>query len=463
VTTPTSSDRCCQEPPSLQRRCCDECRNELEEDETCACVPGVAVIPPPLSSTLSASSGEDEDGSSIRTPDPDQIPDEEDVRGDVSGVRPGVKLDRAESDPWGQEEGDQWGNLLVTNEVGIQAVQPQITSPNPPLAETEEAPTIFSSDGRMTLTIRKFLGAGAHGTVLAADWSEGLRQVAVKVSHKLFISELDCTEPGLRNLKNELDVLKALKRSREYGSLGSNFFPELFKSWQDEKNAYFVMDLYPWNLDDLRWADPSWDASVGDKILWTAEMVCFCFASILLSRSHAPQILGVQALHRMRILHRDIKPANVFVSSSRHIIIGDYGLAQAWLDPFFANFPSSSLKARDAPGTMAYLAPEVVNGFYEDLVNVEVIKYASCGFETDIWSLGVTICESWSQSDGLFRLQEGEKHLDHKSAIPLKILQMDVQPAVERIVDGHPIWHLITRVSIHTLSPMDGCIKRFGM
>ena len=171
----------------------------------------------------------------------------------------------------------------------------------------------------------------------------------------------------------------------------------------------------------------------------------------------------MQALHRLRILHRDIKPANVFVSSSRHIIIGDYGLANAWLDPFFANFPSSSLKARDAPGTMAYLAPEVVNGFYEDLVNVEVIKYASCGFETDIWSLGVTICESWCQSDGLFRLQEGEKHLDHKSAIPLKILQMDVQPAVERIVDGHPIWHLITRVSIYPLSPMDGHIKRFDV
>ena len=432
------------------------------------CVADVVAIPLPpprliLSSTLSASSREDVDGSSVHTSDTDQIPDEEDVRGYISGVGQGVEPDRADSDPWGQESVAQWGALLVTNEVESQTGQPQTSSPSPPPAETEGAPTVFSSDGRMTLTVRNFLGAGAHGTVLSADWSEGLRQVAVKVSHKLFISELDCTDPGLRNLKNELDVLKALKRSREYGSLGSNFFPELFKSWQDEKNVYFVMDLYPWNLDDLRWADSNWDASVGDKILWTAEMVCFCFVSIQLSYSQTPQILGVQALHRMRILHRDIKPANVFVSSSRHIIIGDYGLAHAWLDPFFANFPSSSLKARDAPGTMAYLAPEVVNGFYEDLVNVEVVKYASCGFESDIWSLGVTICESWCQSDGLFRLQEGEKHLDHKSAIPLKILQMDVQPAVERIVDGHPIWHLITRVSIHSLSRMDGCNKCFGM
>jgi serine/threonine protein kinase len=157
----------------------------------------------------------------------------------------------------------------------------------------------------------------------------------------------------------------------------------------------------------------------------------------------------------MRILHRDIKPANVFISSNKHIIIGDYGLAHAWLDPFYANFPSTSLRARDAPGTMSYLAPEVLKGFYQDPANVEVRKYANYGFEADIWSLGVTICESWCQSGGLFRLQEGEKDLDHRSAIPSKILQMDVQPVVEQIVDGHPIWHLITRVSIYSLSRAD--------
>ncbi|KAF9648064.1 kinase-like protein [Thelephora ganbajun] len=154
----------------------------------------------------------------------------------------------------------------------------------------------------------------------------------------------------------------------------------------------------------------------------------------------------------MRILHRDIKPANVFITSTKHIIIGDYGVARAWLEPFYANFPSSSLKARDAPGTMFYLAPEVVKGFYQDQVNFEVGKYANYGFEADIWSLGVTICDSWCQSRGLFGLQEEEKHLDIRRVVPSKILQMDVQPVVKRIVNSHPIWHLIARVSIHSLS-----------
>ena len=165
----------------------------------------------------------------------------------------------------------------------------------------------------------------------------------------------------------------------------------------------------------------------------------------------------------MRILHRDIKPPNVFISSSKHVIIGDYGLAHAWLDPFYATVPSTSLRARDAPGTMSYLAPEVVKGFYEDQANVEVRKYANYGFEADIWSLGVTICDSWCQSGGLFMLQEGEKDLDHRSAIPFKILQMAVEPVVKQIVDGHPIWHLITRVSIDFLSRVDGGGNCFGV
>lgn len=193
-------------------------------------------------------------------------------------------------DPWDQiQERSQWGDpeaivtWAFTNDVEVQT-----KTPSPP-AETEGTPTfLLSSDGRMTLALRSFLGAGSHGTVVSADWAEGYRQVAVKISHKLFISELDSTEPGLKNLKNELDVLKALKQSREYGELGSKFFPELFKSWQDGKNVYFVMDLYPWNLEDLRWVNSDWDATTGDKILWTAEMVRFHFAFVSLSCSPIP-------------------------------------------------------------------------------------------------------------------------------------------------------------------------------
>lgn len=320
-----SSDAGHQEPPSLQTRHCDKCLSELRESELRACAQDVAVIPPrplsppprPLSPVPSDSPREDEDASPIHISDVGQIPDEEGVPVEITEVNRGVepenpgntKSDEAERprDQWGQveEDGVQWGDPeIVTwtiesfggwisskkSEIsptpafeGPEPQEPSDTCTPPSSAETEEALTIYSPDGRMYLTLRNFLGAGSHGTVVSADWAEGSRQVAIKVSHKLFISELDCTDSGLRNLKNELDILKALKQSREYRQLGSNFFPELFKSWQDDKNVYFVMDLYPWNLEDLRWADPNWDATVGDKILWTAEMVCLHFLFLSLS------------------------------------------------------------------------------------------------------------------------------------------------------------------------------------
>lgn len=153
----------------------------------------------------------------------------------------------------------------------------------------------------------------------------------------------------------------------------------------------------------------------------------------------------------MRILHRDIKPANIFITAEKHIIIGDYGLSRSWMGEFYANFPTSFLKARDTPGTILYIAPEVVDGFYEGPENTAVRKFANYGFEADIWSLGVTICDSWRWGKPLFGIEEEEEDQDSESAIPPKILKMDVVPVVKKIVDGHPIWHLITRVSIDSL------------
>jgi hypothetical protein len=305
-----------RQPPSLSKRQSEECHSELGENEARACIPGVAVVSPsrvspplpPLSTTSSDPSRDD--SGSVHTSDADQIPDE-DIQVEIADLKQEAVTGHPEyaSNPWGQpqEEGSRWldhetfvTSWTVTDEVKIQPEGPTTSFPDPAFdgQEPQDPPTcvspsttptlLSSSDGRMNLILRSFLGAGAHGTVVSADWEEGCRQVAIKVSHKLFISELECTEPGLKHLKNELDVLKAVKQSREYHELGSNFFPELFKSWQDDKNVYFVMDLYPWNLEDLRWANADWDASANDKVLWAAEMVRFELAFFPLSCSCIP-------------------------------------------------------------------------------------------------------------------------------------------------------------------------------
>ena len=278
----TSPDEVYPEPPSISQRHRNH-KSELEEDPASPRVQSIVVAPsspllptsrPHLSTSLK------DHASPIHT-SPCQIPDEEGLQVEISHINQETDSLHTGSDdlshspdPWGQPlEGEcQWGNSdVVATWTELQDPPPAY----PPLAESgEDLMTLSSSDQQMTLTLRNFLGAGSYGKVVSADWAEGHRQVAVKVSHKLFISELDCTESGLKNLKNELDVLKVLKQSREDRELGSNFFPELFKSWQDAKNVYFAMEMYPWNLEDLRWADSTWDATPGDKLLWTAEMVC---------------------------------------------------------------------------------------------------------------------------------------------------------------------------------------------
>lgn len=281
----TSPDGGHQGPSSLK---CDECKTDPEENTTCTRIPTITVIPPaPLSPprlSPAPSTFPEDDAVSLGTSDDCQAPGQEGIKVEIIRVE-------QESDPqfsgetnevtcfcdsWGQANeswgwGDSVGNGCILQD--FSSSPPASTPPNQTGAE-EVSPPLFSRDGRMVLSLRNFLGAGTYGKVLSAEWTDGCRSVAVKISNKLYISELDCTDQGLKYLKNELEVLKALKESRERRDPGSNFFPELLKSWQDVKNVYFVMEMYACSLHDLRSTDLNWDPPAGDKLLWAAEMVC---------------------------------------------------------------------------------------------------------------------------------------------------------------------------------------------
>lgn len=250
-------------------------------------MPTITVVPPappsPPRLSPAPSTFPEDDVVSLGTSDAGQASDQEGIKVEIVQVEqetdPQQTGDMNEVtyfyDSWGQaNESWSWGDS-VGNDCLLQdfsSSPPASTPPTQAVAE-EVSPPLFSRDGRMILNLRNFLGAGTYGKVVSAEWADGCRSVAVKISNKLYISELDCTDQGLKYLKNELDVLKALKQSRERYEPGSNFFPELLKSWQDVKNVYFVMEMYACSLHDLRSTDLNWDPPAGDKLLWTAEMV----------------------------------------------------------------------------------------------------------------------------------------------------------------------------------------------
>jgi len=84
---------------------------------------------------------------------------------------------------------------------------------------------------------------------------------------------------------------------------------------------------------------------------------------------------AVAALHRAGIIHRDIKPDNVILESEGALKLIDLGVVRV---PGLEDFPPE-----DIPGTMAYMAPEMLAG--------------EPGNEaTDVYALGVTMFRAFT-------------------------------------------------------------------
>jgi serine/threonine protein kinase/Tol biopolymer transport system component len=85
--------------------------------------------------------------------------------------------------------------------------------------------------------------------------------------------------------------------------------------------------------------------------------------------------------HTQGILHRDLKSANVRMTSSGQLKVLDFGLAMNIKDASFEGVTrSTSLDSGGVVGTLAYMAPELLQGKAPDV-------------RTDIWSLGVLLYE----------------------------------------------------------------------
>lgn len=92
-------------------------------------------------------------------------------------------------------------------------------------------------------------------------------------------------------------------------------------------------------------------------------------------------LLGLQHLHKHRIVHRDFKPANILISRDNQgkfiPKIADFGLSKLVNED---EIESSDFDLSDGRGTPSYKAPEQIEG-------------GKVSFNLDLWALGVILYE----------------------------------------------------------------------
>lgn len=81
-------------------------------------------------------------------------------------------------------------------------------------------------------------------------------------------------------------------------------------------------------------------------------------------------LFGLEEMHRKNILHRDLKPKNIFLTSSKHVRIGDLGCAKLM----------KTRLTRTQVGTPYYMSPEIWGKR----------PYDAC---SDVWALGCILYE----------------------------------------------------------------------
>jgi serine/threonine-protein kinase len=174
----------------------------------------------------------------------------------------------------------------------------------------------------------RLLDVGGMGAVFAATHRNGKR-VAVKILHKQFATQKEIRDRFLREgyVANKIDHPGAVS--------------VIDDDIAEDGSAFLVMELL---LGDSLSA---WLERAGGT-LPTQEVLAV-----------AGQVLEVlDVAHANHIVHRDIKPANIFITSTGHTKLLDFGLARI-RDATMSLIPTA---AGIVMGTSGYMPPEQARG-----------------------------------------------------------------------------------------------------
>ena len=123
---------------------------------------------------------------------------------------------------------------------------------------------------------------------------------------------------------------------------------------------------------------------------------------------------GLAAAHERGVLHRDLKPANVMIDGRGQARIADFGLAVE---------TRAAAEARDVAGTLAYMAPERLQG-------------QAATVQSDLYALGLILYETSTGKRPFEAETFDEWCAAHASSTPTPPTELtgDIDPALERVM-----------------------------
>ncbi|XP_063700254.1 3-phosphoinositide-dependent protein kinase 1-like [Culicoides brevitarsis] len=241
------------------------------------------------------------------------------------------------------------------------------------------------------------IGEGSFSTVYLAKDIHTHKEYAIKVCDKKHIIRERKTE----YIKREREVLNLLNNSPG--------FVNLYCTFQDESNLYFVM-TYAKNGDLLPYINKVGSFDLDCTKFYAAELV-----------------LAMEQMHCKGIIHRDLKPENLLLDENMHILLADFGsskictptgahhrtLRNADLQENAQNAPpndadennSSRRRKNSFVGTAQYVSPEILNG--------QPSSRAS-----DLWALG---CIIYQMLAGLPPFRAGSEYLIFRKVLNVEI------------------------------------------
>uniref|UniRef100_A0ACD5ZK88 Uncharacterized protein n=1 Tax=Avena sativa TaxID=4498 RepID=A0ACD5ZK88_AVESA len=254
--------------------------------------------------------------------------------------------------------------------------------------EPADAEYVEVDPTRRYMRYSEVLGRGAFKTVYKAfDEAEGIEVAWNQVN----IDEVMQSPDNLERLYSEVHLLKSLKHENVM---------KFYNYWVDDqkKTINVITELFTsGSLRHYRRKHPRVDLKA--------------------IKNWARQILhGLDYLHSHQppVIHRDLKCDNIFVNGNHgEVKIGDLGLATVMQTP----------KARSVIGTPEFMAPELYDENYDELV--DIYSFGMCMLE--MFTLEYPYCECKNPAQIFKKVSKGVK-----PAALSKILNPEVKHFIEK-------------------------------